>query len=127
MEQNPLTAKEKKKLKKIRIKELMTVYRGLLTDKEDKILSLFVEEGMTGARIARMQNVSRQAIHDHMRRALSRMENCEKRMHLLEKRRETLAYIDKLQSSLKRMIKKAPDEKKIEKALELLEKIKKNV
>jgi len=127
MEQNPLTAKEKKKLKKIRIKELMSVYAGLLTNKENRILSLFVEEGMTGARIARMQNVSRQAIHDHMRRALSRMENCEKRMHMLENHKKTLTYIDKLQRSLERMAKKTSDEEEIKKALELVEKIKKNV
>ncbi len=127
MEQNPLTAREKKKLKKIRVEELMTVYKGLLTDKENKILSLFVQEEMTGARIARMLNVSRQAIHDHMRRALARMENCEKKMHRVDNNKKTLAYINKLQRTLKRMIKKAPTEKTVEKALKLLEAIQKNI
>lgn len=127
MEQNPLTAKERKKLKKIRIKELMDVYPGLLTNKENKVLSLFIKEDMTGARIARMLNVSRQAIHDHIRRALSRMENCEKRTHLLDKHKKTLAYIDKLQRSLEKMAKEASDKKEAEKALELLKKIKKNI
>ncbi|NCQ52989.1 MAG: HTH domain-containing protein, partial [Caldiserica bacterium] len=83
-----LTPRERKLLKKVRIKELMEVHSGLLTDREKRILTLYSDPNLSGALIARRLNVSRQAIHDHVNRALAKMENCESKMHLLVTRKK---------------------------------------
>jgi predicted DNA-binding protein YlxM (UPF0122 family) len=100
--------KSKKVLKKMRIKELMAVYPGLLTEKEKNILDLFVEPNVTGASIARKLNVSRQAVHDHIQRALERMESCEKTVKFLRKRNARVKYLKSLEKYIDKLSKKAP-------------------
>ena len=119
--------KSKKILKKIRIKELMDVYPGLLTEKEQYILKLFVKPNMTGASIARKLNVSRQAVHDHIQRALERMENCEKNVRFLRKRNARVKYLKELSKALSGLAEQNPDIKdNIEVMRNLVRKIEKN-
>lgn len=127
MKQKILTPKEKKILKKMHIKELMETYPGLLTDKENKILTMFIQRNATGANIARKLNISRQAVHDHVRRALTRMENCENKIGNMEKNRKTSIYIGKMRIVLETIAKETPKQKKaLEKALSMLKEIEKN-
>jgi len=95
-----LTPRERKLLKKVRIKELMEVHSGLLTDREKGILTLYSDPNLSGALIARRLNVSRQAIHDHVNRALAKMENCESKMHLLVTRKKRYSILAELQGVL---------------------------
>jgi predicted DNA-binding protein YlxM (UPF0122 family) len=95
-----LTPRERKLLKKVRIKELMEVHSGLLTDREKRILTLYSDPNLSGALIARRLNVSRQAIHDHVNRALAKMENCESKMHLLVTRKKRYSIFAELQGVL---------------------------
>ncbi|MEA3313832.1 MAG: sigma factor-like helix-turn-helix DNA-binding protein [Caldisericota bacterium] len=128
MKQEILTPKEKKIRKKIHIRELMETYPGLLTDKENKILSMFTQKNATGANIARKLNISRQAVHDHVRRALTRMENCENKIGNMEKNRKTSIYISKMRKILETAAKETPKQKKaLEEALNILKKIEKNI
>ena len=119
--------KSKKILKKIRIKELMDVYPGLLTEKERYILKLFVKPNMTGASIARKLNVSRQAVHDHIQRALERMENCEKNVRFLRKRNARVKYLKELSKALSSLAEQNPGMREdIEEMQNLVKKIEKN-
>ncbi|MFU2157415.1 MULTISPECIES: sigma factor-like helix-turn-helix DNA-binding protein [Caldisericum] len=85
-----ITPREKKLIKKARVKELLEVYSNLLTDKERKILTLYTDPALSGAAIAKKLKVSRQAIHDHIRRGINKMERCETKSKLLEKRRRKM-------------------------------------
>ncbi|MGC9100348.1 MAG: sigma factor-like helix-turn-helix DNA-binding protein [Caldisericum sp.] len=85
-----ITPREKKLIKKARVKELLEVYSNLLTDKERKILTLYTDPALSGAAIAKKLKVSRQAIHDHIRRGINKMERCETKSKLLEKRRKKM-------------------------------------
>ncbi len=119
--------RSKKILKKIRIKELMDVYPGLLTEKERYILKLFVKPNMTGASIARKLNVSRQAVHDHIQRALERMENCEKNVRFLRKRNARVKYLKELSKALSNLSEQNPEIKEDLEAIQnLVRKIEKN-
>ncbi len=119
--------KSKKILKKMRIKELMDVYPGLLTEKERYILKLFVKPNMTGASIARKLNVSRQAVHDHIQRALERMENCEKNVRFLRKRNARIKYLKELSKKLSALQDKVQGvEQDVEEMQNLVRKIEKN-
>jgi predicted DNA-binding protein YlxM (UPF0122 family) len=99
-----LTPRERKLLKKARIKELMEVHSGLLTDREKKILTLYTDPNMSGALIARKLNVSRQAVHDHVNRAFNKIENCESKTHLLVLRKKRLSIIVEIQGMLARIM-----------------------
>ena len=119
--------KSKKVLKKMRIKELMDVYPGLLTEKERYILKLFVKPNMTGASIARRLNVSRQAVHDHIQRALERMESCEKNVRFLRKRNARVKYLKELSKKLSNLQDKVQGvDEDIEEMQNLVKKIEKN-
>jgi len=119
--------KSKKILKKMRIKELMEVYPGLLTEKERYILKLFIKPNMTGASIARKLNVSRQAVHDHIQRALDRMENCEKNVRFLRKRNARVKYLKELDKKLSNLQGNVQGiDQDIEEMRDLIRKIEKN-
>ncbi len=120
-----LTPRERKLLKKARIKELMSVHSGLLTDREKKILTLYSDPNMSGALIARKLNVSRQAVHDHVNRAFAKMENCESKMNLLVLRKRRLGFIVEIQGSLESAENMATGEllKKLKKIKEQVEKL----
>jgi hypothetical protein len=124
-----LSGREKKLLKKSRVKELIEVYSGLLTDREKKILTLYTDPNMSGALIARKLNVSRQAIHDHIRRAMGKMERCEARSNLVilrKKKIQLLAQIEGILNSFSESI-KDEDKKKVKEALKLIEDLSKIV
>ncbi len=124
-----LSGREKKLLKKSRVKELIEVYSGLLTDREKKILALYTDPNMSGALIARKLNVSRQAIHDHIRRAMGKMERCEVRSNLVilrKKKIQLLTQIEGILNSFSESI-KDEDKKKVKEALKLIEDLSKIV
>jgi len=120
-----LTPRERKLLKKARIKELMDVHSGLLTDREKKILTLYSDPNMSGALIARKLNVSRQAVHDHVNRAFAKMENCESKMNLLALRKRRLGILVEIQGALEIVESMATGEllKKLKKIGEQIEKL----
>lgn len=97
-----LTPREKKLVKKARVKELLEVYSNLLTDKERKILTLYTDPALTGAAIAKKLKVSRQAVHDHIRRGINKMERCEAKSKLLEKKRKKVKIIFEIEGILSR-------------------------
>ncbi len=118
-----LTGREKKLLKKARVKELLEVYSGLLTDNEKRILGLYTDPSLSGAVIARKYNISRQAVHDHIRRALGKMERCESKSHLVVLRKKKLQMIAEIEGVLNGLLSRAEakEKKEIERALKTLE------
>lgn len=52
----------------VRLAYLYDIYGGLLTEKQQEIFSLYVNEDVTVSEIAQMSGVSRQAISDLIRR-----------------------------------------------------------
>lgn len=122
-----LTGREKKLLKKARVKELIEVYSGLLTDNEKKILTLYTDPNLSGALIARKFNISRQAVHDHIRRALGKMERCESKSHLVvlrKKKLQLILHIEGILNSVKETL-KPEEKKKIDQVLKTLEELSK--
>ncbi|BAL80698.1 sigma factor-like helix-turn-helix DNA-binding protein [Caldisericum exile] len=116
-----ITPREKKLIKKARIKELLEVYSNLLTDKERKILSLYTDPALTGAAIAKKLKVSRQAVHDHIRRGVNKMERCETKSKLLEKRRKKIKIFLEIEGILS---KKELSKEEVETLSKLFEQLK---
>lgn len=68
-----------------RINLLMDIYGDLLTEKQRRFVELHYSEDLSFGEIAIQFNVSRQAIYDAVKHALSNLEHYEKTLSLLNK------------------------------------------
>lgn len=79
-----------------RIAFLLDFYGGLLTEKQQHCLDMHYNQDMSLAEIAETFSVSRQAIHDVLKRAENLLEEYEERLGLVKRfmrNRDDLTYI----------------------------------
>jgi len=91
---------EKKIKRKEEIGELLEFYAGLLTKKELGVLELYIQPNCSGAEVARKLRISRQAVHDHIRRSLGRMRRCESKLQLIANYKKNAVMFRKIMSKL---------------------------
>lgn len=91
---------EKKIKRKEEIGELLEFYSGLLTKKELGVLELYIQPDYSGAEVARKLRISRQAVHDHIRRSLGRMRRCESKLQLVANYKKNVVMFRKIMSKL---------------------------
>ncbi len=92
--------REKKIKRKEEIGELLEFYSGLLTKKEAGVLELYIQPDYSGAEVARKLRISRQAVHDHIRRSLGRMRRCESKLQLIASYKKNVVMFRKIMSKL---------------------------
>ncbi|WP_124057699.1 YlxM family DNA-binding protein [Vaginisenegalia massiliensis] len=84
----------------IRMNQLLAFYQSLLTDKQQTILSLYYEEDQSLAEIAEQFNISRQAVHDTIKRTELALEEYEATLGLLNKQLQRQKLLDQLKPLL---------------------------
>ena len=77
---------------------LIDVYGNLMTEKQQRYLSMYYEEDLSLSEIAEILEVSRNAVYDQLKRALQSLEQYEKRLGLLAKHQERLKLIVKIEN-----------------------------
>lgn len=65
---------------------LFDLYGELLTDHQREIYGLLVNDDMSLSEIAEQYGISRQGVHDLIRRCDRQLEGYEEKLHLLEKK-----------------------------------------
>ena len=81
---------------RVEISLLMDLYSPLLTEKQKNIMELYYNDDLSLAEIAELNNTSRQAIHDLIKRCYKQILSYEDKLNLLKKSLEKEASIDAL-------------------------------
>ncbi len=87
-------------LKTTRMVNLFDFYGNLLTEKQKLMIDLYYYHDLSLGEISEQLNVTRQAIHDNLRRSEKLLEYYETKLHLMERHRNSLQEINKLESLL---------------------------
>jgi len=81
---------------------LLDFYGPLLTEKQGEMLRLRVEEDLSLSEIAEEFGVSRQAVHDALRKAEKALLELEEKLRLVEKNRALHASVQSARAALAR-------------------------
>ncbi len=81
----------------MRINYLIDLYGDLLTNKQLDYLQLYFCEDLSLSEIAEQYDVSRNAVHDNLKRAVNILEDYEEKLHLLDKHIERKELIDRIE------------------------------
>ena len=73
---------------------LLDFYGNLLTDKTRSTLELYLDDDLTLAEIADTENISRQGVHDTVKRGLNQLREYEEKLGLIEKFTSQMAIIN---------------------------------
>lgn len=103
---------------RVEISLLMDLYNPLLTEKQKNIMELYYNDDLSLAEIAELNNTSRQAIHDLIKRCYKQILSYEDKLNLLKKSLEKEACIDSLLNDM--MNKYSVKEKDLEEYKEIL-------
>lgn len=104
-EQNPLDTVEDI----YEITVLLDFYGQLLTERQYEIMDLHFNSDLSLGEIAEDLGISRQGVHDSIRKGKQALSGYEKRLGLAERFKEQERNIEKALKSLKRMVKKNPE------------------
>ena len=83
---------------------LYDFYGALLTEKQRQVMALYHEENLSLSEIAQEFGVSRQAVHDTLKKAEQALEDYDNKLNLIDKlvkTEEVIAEIDTLASETK--------------------------
>lgn len=88
--------------KKMRVIALHDFYGELLTDKQNDIITLYFEEDLSLSEIAEALGISRQGVHDNLKRAVAHLEDYETKLGLFGKfslqKNNLMRVLDKMES-----------------------------
>ncbi|MDO4431691.1 MAG: YlxM family DNA-binding protein [Aerococcaceae bacterium] len=82
--------------KTLRMTQLFAFYQTLLTDKQQQMLQLYYEEDYSLSEIADYYAISRQAVHDNLKRGEKQLEQYEANLKLLERRQQRVQWLNEL-------------------------------
>ena len=86
---------------RVEISLLMDLYGALLTEKQINIMELYYNDDLSLAEIAELNNTSRQATHDLIKRCYKQFLSYESKLNLLEKSLEKESKIASVLDDLK--------------------------
>ncbi len=90
----------------IEVTMLYDVYGGLLTQRQQKCIQMHYLDDLSLAEVAQLLDVSRQAVHDNLKRAISSMQELESKLCLLERYQQQNIQLREIDKLLTKAVKK---------------------
>lgn len=92
---------------RLRVSELFDYYGVLLKESRSKLLEAYILEDLSLSEIAETEGISRQGVHDNLKRSIRQLEEFDDKLELIKKSKEIsdIAYM------LKETISTCKDEK----------------
>lgn len=88
---------------------LYDFYGGLLTERQKEVLRLYHEENLSLGEIARDLSISRQGVHDTLKKAEASLYDYEVKLELVKKFRDTGDRIRQIETALDEIISRGED------------------
>lgn len=82
-----------------RANQLLSQYKKLLTEKQQRILEYYYEEDYSLQEIADILTISRNAVHDHLKKAQEKMEEFDAILELTTSSSTRLKWLDELEKT----------------------------
>lgn len=82
--------------KKVRLDDLYEFYGKMLTEKQNEIMSLYCEMDYSLGEISEICGISRQAVHDTIKRTEKTLENYESQLKLYDKFQEKQTAFERI-------------------------------
>ena len=92
---------------RLRVSELFDYYGVLLRKGQSKLLEAYILEDLSLSKIAETEGISRQGVHDNLKRSIKQLEEFDNKLGLIKKSEEISATVD----MLKETISQSTDEK----------------
>ncbi|MFW5914003.1 MAG: YlxM family DNA-binding protein [Bacillota bacterium] len=86
--------------KHLRVNQLFAYYKPLLTDHQREMIHYYYEENYSLHEIAEILGVSRNAVHDQLKRTVDKLEDYEQKLGLLKHAETRSAIIEQLEASI---------------------------
>lgn len=87
-------------LRHVELGQLLDLYGALLTERQRELLNLSVNEDLSLAELAEREGVSRQAVHDALRRAESSLVEAENRLGFLAQAKKMQTMLEDMRETL---------------------------
>lgn len=107
-------------IKFVEMGELLDYYGGLLTVKQNRIMLEYYHDNLSLTEIAENLSVSRQAVHDTIKKSTALLRSFEEELHLVQSERRRQQQIHRIQSLLNRVLDRTDNEESKEWILEAL-------
>lgn len=104
-----------------RVVLLFDFYGPLLTEKQQKVMSLRYENDLSLTEIGQQINITRQAVYDILKRSVSQLEDYETRLELVSKFSKTQKELQSIYDLLNKT--EAPDSRELAAAVNSIKKI----
>ena len=98
---------------RLRISELFDYYGILLKESQSKLLEAYIIEDLSLSEIAETEGISRQGVHDNLKRSIRQLEEFDNKLRLIKKSLE----ISVITTALKETVLACKDDKLKEKLL----------
>lgn len=82
--------------KKIHIDALFELYGGLLTDKQSEIMDLYCNMDYSLGEISELLSISRQAVHDAIKKAEKSLEKYEEKLGLMKRLEDKTKILERV-------------------------------
>ena len=100
---------------KLKFSILLEIYGNFLTEKQNEYMEYYYNQDLSLSEIADNDGITRQAVNEIIKKSKNKLEECESRIHIMEKQQQIAKKIEQIKAEI--------EEPKIKKQLQEIQDI----